>query len=629
MRSLSTPVPGKSWARPGRELEIYAAQLARITQDTDLLFAWLLSAEWLGCVAVAALLSRYTWSGLDRRIHPHILAAVLLGGVACLFPVWRAVFRRGTPLTRHAVAIGQMAVSALHIHLSGGRIESHFLVFASLAFLAFYRDHRVLVTAAVAVTVDHLARGLWWPESVFGVTAAGVWRPLEHGLYVVLEVAVLSAAALRSRREMRGSAARHAEIEGQRDQLTATERELTQVNADLELRVAARTEELSRAAAVAGAASQAKSEFLANMSHEIRTPLAAVQGYAELLLDERLAEPDRRPHVEAILRSGQHLMAILNNILDLSKIEAGKTVVEAIPCEPASVLLDVASLLRPRALEKRLAFDIRFLTPVPATIRSDPTRIRQILLNLLGNAIKFTAAGSVRVLVGCRALESPAPRLWFEVVDTGMGLTREEAARLFQPFTQADSSTTRRFGGTGLGLAICQRLAGMLGGGVTVESRPGRGSSFTLEIATGPLAGVPLVEEFQESMAPCSLRGASLAPAVASLRGRVLLAEDGADNQLIISTHLRRAGVEVTVADNGRVAVDLALEAARRGEAFDSDPDGHADARARRLPGDRRAARRGVRRPRGGADGSRDEQRSRQVPRRRLHRLPHQAGEAG
>jgi PAS domain S-box-containing protein len=587
-----------------------------------------------------------------------------------------------------------MAVCALCVYLSGGRTESHFPVFGALALLALYRDPHVLVTASVTVLAALLARSFLWPESVLGGGPVGVWRPLEHGIYVVLEALVLIAACRRSQKDMRSIAETTAETERQRDELSATKRSLSRqqrrfrrlidanmigvlfqdqrrvvtdandqflamfgytredlaaglicgqqleapevverdrealaavkergsctaferqyrrkdgtsisvmvggallddddawavafvidiselkraqqdlqrVNADLEERVAARTEELRRVAATADAASRAKSEFLANMSHEIRTPLAAVQGYAELLLDERLAEVDRRPHLEAILRSGAHLMSILNNVLDLSKIEAGKTVVETIDCGPSGILLDVASLLRPRALEKRLAFEIRYLSPIPATIRSDPTRIRQILLNLVGNAVKFTAAGAVRILVRCEAPSSDNPRLCFEVADTGVGLTREEAARLFQPFTQADTSTTRRFGGTGLGLAICQRLAAMLGGAVTVESVPGRGSSFTLELGTGPLADVPLLQAFEESVSPASVRAASLEPGTVRLQGRVLLAEDGADNQLILSTHLRRTGASVTLAGNGRAAVEQALAAVRRKEPFD------------------------------------------------------------
>jgi CheY-like chemotaxis protein/HPt (histidine-containing phosphotransfer) domain-containing protein len=282
-----------------------------------------------------------------------------------------------------------------------------------------------------------------------------------------------------------------------------------------------------------------------------------VQGYAELLLDDDLSPADRRTHVKTIQRSGQHLMSILDNILDLSKIEAGKMSVEHVACSPSRVLHEVASLMQVRAAEKKLAFEVRFETAIPATIRSDPTRLRQILLNLTGNAVKFTGTGAVRVFARCVAPSSDDPRLRIEVADTGVGLTPEQVDALFQPFTQADSSTTRRFGGTGLGLSICRRLAALLGGTITVDSRPGRGSSFTLELGTGPLDGVRMVERFQDSDAPAPPRPEPSA----RIAGRVLLAEDGVDNQRLISMHLSRAGADVTLVDNGRAAVEAVLAA--------------------------------------------------------------------
>jgi signal transduction histidine kinase/CheY-like chemotaxis protein/HPt (histidine-containing phosphotransfer) domain-containing protein len=341
---------------------------------------------------------------------------------------------------------------------------------------------------------------------------------------------------------------------------------------ELELRVRERTGDLERLNAklrseiterdAADAANRAKSEFLANMSHEIRTPMTAVLGYADLLLDQDLAPPERLECIQTIRRNGEHLLTVLNDVLDLSKIEAGKLLIERIACGPAQIVVDVASLMRVRALEKELDFGVEFATPVPETIESDPTRLRQILVNLTGNAIKFTETGSVRIVVRC-----DPPKLSFSVVDRGIGMTREQVERLFRPFTQADSSTTRRFGGSGLGLVICKRLADMLGGTIAVESAAGSGSTFTLTIDTGPLEGVPMLSGLQEAGAATP----AASPDVSQIRcvGRVLLAEDGADNQLLISTHLRKAGAVVTVAENGRVAVEKALAAIEGGAPFD------------------------------------------------------------
>ena len=316
----------------------------------------------------------------------------------------------------------------------------------------------------------------------------------------------------------------------------------------------------------AEAASQAKSDFLANMSHEIRTPMNAVLGYADLLLDQDLTASDRLNYIQTIRRNTGQLLSILNDILDLSKIEAEKMTVENIAYAPSEVLVDVASLMRVRAAERKLNFELKYRGPIPQTVCGDPTRVRQILMNLVGNAIKFTETGSVRITVRCDRSDPRRPRLAFAVSDTGIGMDREQFARLWKPFTQADTSTTRRFGGTGLGLVICQRLAGMLGGVITAESEAGHGSTFTLTIETGALDGVEMLVDLQEGgVAPLTARdrGEHL-----RVEGRVLLAEDGIDNQILISTHLGKAGATLTIVGNGQLAVDSALEAAAEGQPF-------------------------------------------------------------
>jgi len=354
------------------------------------------------------------------------------------------------------------------------------------------------------------------------------------------------------------------------------ERQLRASQAELEARVEARTAE-SRAAIEranemthrAEAASIAKSEFLANMSHEIRTPLTAILGYTELMLDQDQSAQERTECVQIIHRNGEHLLAIINDILDLSKIEAGKMAVERIEFSPTHVVAEVASLMRERAVDKNLSFDVEYVGTIPQTIRSDPTRIRQILINLVGNSVKFTERGGVRLIVGMADdVEAADPRLRFEVVDTGIGMSEEQLDRLFKPFTQADSSTTRKFGGTGLGLTISRRLAEVLGGGITVQSTSGHGSSFAVTVETGPLTGVTMIEAACEGMAaPDANRKQK--DQVSTLDARILLAEDGPDNQRLISFLLGKAGAEVTVAENGRIAVDKALAAIRAGQPFD------------------------------------------------------------
>jgi signal transduction histidine kinase len=327
--------------------------------------------------------------------------------------------------------------------------------------------------------------------------------------------------------------------------------------------------ELARQAAEA--ATRAKSEFLANMSHEIRTPMTSILGYTDVLIDEidwRLAPQHHRVAMETIQRNGEYLLELINDILDVAKIEAGKMAVEQIRCAPMQIVADVASLMRVRAERKGLALNVECQGAIPAYILSDPTRLRQILINLVGNAVKFTNQGRVSITVRFGKESAGRPSLYFDISDTGKGMTADELTKLFHPFTQTDPSTTRKFGGTGLGLTICKQLAELLEGTVTVSSIPGVGSIFTVRVATGPLDDVAMLDQPAEiGFNP----GKSSHPAAFSerLHCRVLLAEDGPDNQRLISFLLTKAGAEVVIAENGKIAVELALRSQSQGDAFD------------------------------------------------------------
>jgi len=252
-------------------------------------------------------------------------------------------------------------------------------------------------------------------------------------------------------------------------------------------------EALAEAKHAAEAANRAKSEFLANVSHEIRTPMTAILGFADVLMSADLPHDERQSHLQTIQKNGRILLKLINDILDLSKIEAGKMRLDPVDCSPWQIVDDVKSLMSHRAAQKGLGLDVELTPQLPATIRTDPVRLRQILVNLVGNAIKFTERGGVRIAVRCLRQPEGSPRVEFVISDTGIGMTPEEVARLFEPFTQADTSATRRYGGTGLGLTISKRLAETLGGDIEVQSRPGKGSTFTVSIDPGSLDAVPML----------------------------------------------------------------------------------------------------------------------------------------
>jgi PAS domain S-box-containing protein len=352
-------------------------------------------------------------------------------------------------------------------------------------------------------------------------------------------------------------------------------------------------ETLVKALEEAQAATRAKSEFLANMSHEIRTPMTAILGYADFLREDgdMARAPVRRVEIIDTIRSaGEHLMSVINDILDFSKIEADRMMVEKLEAQLPHLLTEVENLVRPQAAEKGLALSLRLDTPLPERMLTDATRLRQILMNLAGNAVKFTEAGSITITAGAETC-GDALRLVIDVEDTGCGLTPEQAERLFAVFTQADSTVTRKFGGTGLGLVISRRLARLMGGDVTLaRTEPGRGSCFRVDLPLEPVAGCAIVASL-DAMETEPTPKAVLA--AVSLRGRILLVEDGPVNRRLIALHLKKAGADVDVAEHGRIALKMLDKAEAAGNAYDllltdmqmPEMDGYTLARTLRARG--------------------------------------------
>lgn len=618
-----------------RTAQLFAEARHDIHRRTDRLFAGLMAFQWVMGIVFALWVSPLAWDGAVSRTHLHVWAAVVVGGVISLFPALLGLFRPGMTSTRYIIAVAQMLMGALLIHLTGGRIETHFHVFGSLAFLAFYRDWRVLIPATVVVALDHMLRGIFWPQSVYGVVFASQWRWLEHAAWVLFEDVVLVVACRRSITEMQHTAERTATLEREvktrqeaendarnararndaildvaldcviliddsgriaqfnpaaertfgyttaeavgadlaeaifpddrraplRDALarylatgdtaslnrrleliairksgeafpveiaiapistdgakmfaayvrditerTRIERELANYTSVLEAahdtqrqdaeRLAALVDELRVTQQRAEKATRAKSEFLASMSHELRTPLNAIILYSELL--QETAEDEGHTgsisDLKRIQGAGKHLLDLINGILDLSKIEAGKMVLSLETFQVKSMVAGVVDTVQPLVEKNRNTLTVRGADAMPP-MHADLTKTRQILLNLLSNASKFTHDGSIVVEIR-ECVVDGAAAIEFSVTDTGVGMTVEQARKVFDPFTQADVTTTRKYGGTGLGLAIVSRFCDLMGGSVSVESRPGEGSRFVVRL---PLE---IADSATESMAP-------------------------------------------------------------------------------------------------------------------------------
>jgi len=482
---------------------IFYEQQRQSFSRIDRLFVGLMVFQWLAAVITAIWISPRAWEGTISSVHIHVWSAVFLGGLITIFPVCLAIFKSGETITRYVIAVSQMLMAALLIHLSGGRIETHFLIFGSLAFLAFYRDWKVLLLASAVVAIDHAVRGIFWPQSVYGVLTVEPWRWVEHTGWVLFEDMFLIISIRQSLKAAWDIAYRQSGLEKMNEIIEAkvvqrtaelqTEinerKEAEQALAQTNLSLKSLSKELEQSRDQAIQSSRFKSEFLANMSHEIRTPLNAIVGMSDLLTRTTQLTDEQREFGNIISHSADILLGLVNDILDYSKIEAGKLDLEITEFDVVELVEGTAELVAQRARNKQLSLTT-FIDPALSQIlRGDPGRIRQVLLNFLSNSIKFTDNGEIVLRTKLKSnVKNNRVDINFSVSDTGIGLSNSAREKLFEPFTQADASITRKYGGTGLGLTISKRLIELMGGNMEFESTYGEGSvfGFTVNLELSP-----------------------------------------------------------------------------------------------------------------------------------------------
>lgn len=421
---------------------IYDEHMRQVSVRVDWVFFIVLILEWIGATSLGFLASFGSWAdGVKVSVESGIIG-FFFGALFALPPMVFIKVAPGEKVTRYAVAFAQVCFSILLIYLTGGRIETHFHIFVSLAALSFYRDKNILWASAVLVVLDHIVRGFYIPMTVYGEALGVQWRWLEHAAWVFFESVILSFGISHIR---------------QQDMLVSKARY-----------------DLEEARRQAVKNSTMKTTYLSNISHEIRTPLNSILGFADVLKETKLNQ-EQIVYVDTITRCSDSLMHLINGILDISKIENGVFEIERRQFNFRELHEDIHKMFSVKCSEKGLELILEVDPSLHKDSIGDSHRIRQVLINLVSNAVKFTDAGHIHIQVR-RCSETNHTR--WTVRDTGKGIKEESLGNLFTSFYQEDASISRKYGGSGLGLMISKSLVELMGGHINVESTFGEGTSF-------------------------------------------------------------------------------------------------------------------------------------------------------
>lgn len=459
---------------PHRADVLFRSDLSKIELRTDRMFFWLLIGQWIGGILVAVIWSPRTWIAQYWSVHQHVLAAAVLGGLFAAYPLYLIVRRPGARHTRHMIAVGQMLQSALLVHVTGGRIETHFHVFGSLALLSFYRDWPVLITGSAVVYLDHLALGAWFPLAVYGVPTATVWRALEHAFWVIFEDVFLIMSCRKGIQELRMIAERQVKVE---DMAAA----LQQANDTLEDKIKERTQALETANTTLGtytarveAANKELDDFTYIVSHDLKEPLRSIDAFSKFVLQDYGSKlgKDGADYLERVRANAQRMQQLIEDLLEVSRLSRKPNELQTV--QVSELLEDVKLRLEHAIAEKRVTLTAAGQLP---TLECDRVRLSEVFVNLISNAIKYNDKAECRVEVGCDAVNGDYR---FSVKDNGPGIEPRYFEKIFQIFQRLGRREDQP--GTGVGLTIVKKIVEMHQGRVWVESVPGQGTAFYFTI---------------------------------------------------------------------------------------------------------------------------------------------------